>query len=128
MPHANDVILVVDDDPETRTALIEYISVQTKASAVVPAVDGVDALEQLRGGLRPCVIVLDLHMPRLDGRGFRREQVADGALRDIPVIVYSATYDARQTGAELGLGYDQVVAKASDPARIVTLVRRYCAV
>jgi CheY-like chemotaxis protein len=57
---------------------------------VATATDGRDALEQLRGGLRPCVILLDLMMSGMDGWDFRHEQMKDDDLKDIPVVVITA--------------------------------------
>ena len=45
----------------------------------------------LRNGLRPSVILLDLMMPVMDGWDFRHEQLHDPTLKDIPVIVVTAT-------------------------------------
>jgi len=84
-------ILIVDDDPDFRSAMAELFEVS--GHPVATARDGNQALTQLRTGLVPCVIVLDLSMPRLDGFGFRREQLADSALASIPVIVHSSHGD-----------------------------------
>lgn len=51
--------------------------------------DGVEAMERLRGGALPDLIVLDLSMPRLDGEGVLSQLHADAALRDIPVLLVS---------------------------------------
>jgi CheY-like chemotaxis protein len=57
----------------------------------VTAADGREALEWLRAApVAPCLILLDLMMPRMDGAEFRREQLRDPALREIPVVVLSA--------------------------------------
>ncbi len=69
--------------------------IQHEGYETATAVNGDDALHQLRAGLRPCLIVLDLAMPVMDGFAFRRAQQADPELSGIPVIVYSQQYDAR---------------------------------
>src|SRR5262249_35831166 len=56
----------------------------------VCATNGADALTVLRGGLRPCMIVLDLMMPVMDGWQFRAEQLNDPELLKIPTVIYSA--------------------------------------
>src|SRR5437016_7112463 len=81
-------ILVVDDNAETIAALAAML--ELRGYETVSALDGLDALSQLRAGLRPALIVLDWMMPNLDGRGFLERIAADGQLRKIPVIVYSA--------------------------------------
>jgi CheY-like chemotaxis protein len=55
---------------------------------VVTARDGVEALSMLRsGGRLPCLIVLDLMMPAMNGYKFRALQLGDPALASIPVVV-----------------------------------------
>src|SRR5437660_309842 len=61
-------ILVVDDNAETVAALAAML--ELRGYETVSALDGLDALVQLRAGLRPSLIVLDWMMPNLDGRGF----------------------------------------------------------
>ncbi len=52
--------------------------------------DGRQALDYLRAGGRPAVILLDIMLPVLDGRQFRQEQRRDPDLADVPVVVVSA--------------------------------------
>ena len=82
------IALLVDDDIEVRDAMGDLVACE--GLRVNVAGDGLEALELLRAGLRPSVIVLDLIMPRMDGRDFRQAQKADRDLKDIPVIVVSA--------------------------------------
>src|SRR5689334_6104245 len=80
-----DTILVVDDDEDILEALRDLL--RDEGYDVVAARDGRTALERLRGGLRPRLILLDLMMPTMNGYEFRREQRADPALAGIPTIV-----------------------------------------
>jgi len=79
-------VMLVEDDWEVREALAVTLA---EFYEVTVASDGAEALQLLRAGLQPCVILLDLMMPVMDGFAFRREQRADPALVDIPVIVVS---------------------------------------
>lgn len=81
-------ILLVDDNSD----VLEVIRVllETEGYTVTTASHGADALAQLRSGLRPCLIILDLTMPVMDGWQFRDEQLADPELSGIPTIIYSA--------------------------------------
>jgi CheY-like chemotaxis protein len=114
-------ILIVDDDEDTRAALATLL--EQSGFTVVRACDGVEALEHLRSGLQPCLILLDLFMPRKDGWEFRAEQVADPLLSGIPTIAYSADESIEDRAVALGLPFFK---KPAVLDRIVNIVRRYC--
>lgn len=82
------MILVVDDEPgvvETISSALEEVG-----RPVATAHDGLEAFELLRHGLRPCLTILDLVMPRMNGWELRDEMLADEAMADIPVALLSA--------------------------------------
>ena len=80
-------ILVVEDDEDLRHAMLELLRVFGRGA--IGAANGQLALGILRRGIEPCVILLDLMMPGMDGWTFRREQMRDRRLSRIPVIVVS---------------------------------------
>jgi CheY-like chemotaxis protein len=82
------VILLVEDEASMRE-VIEAV-LQEEGYHVVCTVNGADALDILRAGLRPCMIILDLMMPVMDGWQFREQQLQDRELLKIPTVVYSA--------------------------------------
>src|SRR5947207_10140975 len=94
-PGAGARVLLVDDD----FAILDGISelLEGEGYRVVSASNGIDALNQLRSGLRVDAIVLDVMMPMMDGLDFRAEQLADPSLRHIPVVVISACGFSRET-------------------------------
>jgi len=91
--------------------------------AVQCANNGRQALDQLVGGLRPCLILLDFHMPFMDGNAFRTKQLADGIQTDVPVILYSA--DAAILAMDLKV--EAVIRKPFDFDELLQLVERTCA-
>jgi CheY-like chemotaxis protein len=117
-------VLVVEDDLATREALSLFLAGQ--GYRVTTAEDGLAALEQLRQPPRPDLILLDLMMPVMDGWQFRREQLADPQLADIPVIVCSATgrLDEHATSLQATAYLDKPV----DPAELAAVLRRYVTV
>jgi len=82
-------ILVVDDDPDT-LALLESI-LTSHGYEITGAASGSSALILLRGGLTPCLILVDLEMPLMSGAELEMELARDAALKDIPVVVTSAS-------------------------------------
>jgi two-component system chemotaxis response regulator CheY len=100
-------VLVVDDEPSVRELLEDILT--SEGHTVLTATDGADALERLRGAApRPCMILLDLMMPRMNGWEFAARLHEDEGLRDIPFAVIAANPrfepDAPRIGARKWLG------------------------
>src|SRR5687768_5048268 len=90
----------------------------------IPAANGKEALDRLHDdAAQPSVILLDLSMPILDGRAFRNAQMAEPALRGIPVIVLTAQPDAEQVCAEMAV--DAYLRKPVRLDPLLTLIRRH---
>ena len=98
-------ILVVDDDRDIRECLHEAL--EDCGYAVVEAVDGLDALEQIRAtNDLPNLILLDLMMPRMNGVEFRAEMAKEARLNGVPVLVLTADVHARAKAEAMGVdGY-----------------------
>jgi PAS domain S-box-containing protein len=95
-------ILIVDDEVDTRTLLTEAI--QAEGYEVVTADDGAKALEYLgTAATLPCLILLDLVMPNMDGWQFIEERRHDRRLAPIPVVLISGQVSARETARSFGL-------------------------
>jgi CheY-like chemotaxis protein len=119
-------VLIVDDSAEARDdfgALLE-----SDGYRVVAASDGREALGLLRrlrsDGIMPCLILLDLTMPRMSGWDFRAEQTRDETLAPIPVVVLSAdplAMLAKNSGAAA------VLQKPADPDALLAAVELHCA-
>ncbi len=117
--HSPHTILVVEDDLDVRDAMVQVL--ESAGYAAVAAGDGEDALAQLDGGLSPCVILLDLMMPRMDGWEFiahhrRRE-------RQAPIIVVSA-YASSEQMRSAGVQY---MRKPVDIDELLAVLDRQCA-
>jgi CheY-like chemotaxis protein len=116
-------ILIVEDEPPIRDVLSEIL--EDEGYSVTTVSNGMEALTYLRQQAdRPSLILLDLGMPVMTGWEFREEQLRDATLKDIPVVVMSATIDLQSKAATLG------VADCLDkPIAINTLlctVEQYC--
>jgi CheY-like chemotaxis protein len=116
-------VLVVDDDPAIRDFLTEIL--KDEGYAVVAAADGQEALDRLQEpSLTPCLIVLDLMMPKMNGWQFRAAQQHDPALTSIPVVVLSARPDIATEAAMVGV--NAYLPKPIDLNILVDIVARFC--
>jgi two-component system chemotaxis sensor kinase CheA len=102
------VVLVVDDSITTRS--LEKAILETHGYTVRVAVDGVEALEQLRAQ-RADLVITDIQMPRMDGYALLQEIKKDTRLADIPVIVVTSMERREEQERGLLLGADAYVVK-----------------
>jgi CheY-like chemotaxis protein len=121
-------VLIVEDDPDVREMLAALLV--SEGFHAVAAEDGLEALHLLRAVRHrapqiPCLILLDLMMPRLSGNEFRRAQLGDPTVASVPVAVMSGAVDLEQRAQALGAV--ATLAKPIDCERLLKVVRRYCA-
>lgn len=115
-------VLVVDDDADIRESITDVL--EMRGFRVKTAVNGAQALEILRGGGRPCVILLDLMMPILNGWEFCAEQRKDAALAALPVVVISGGGSTNAKAADLGV--TEFLRKPLELAAILEVVGEHC--
>lgn len=95
------VVLVVEDDLDIRETVIDALL--DEGYTAIGAVDGVDALQQLRAMQDlPELILLDLMMPRMNGMEFCAEKNADPRWSAIPIVILSADAQAAQRAQACG--------------------------
>jgi CheY-like chemotaxis protein len=87
-------VLVIDDDDDARDATVELL--EGAGYSAVTAANGLEALELLRGGIRPRAMVVDFFMPRMDGEAFCIACDLIPDLKAIPRIVISANPRAEE--------------------------------
>jgi CheY-like chemotaxis protein len=110
-------VLVVDDDDEIRDAICGIL--EAEGFTTMSADNGVSALKSMDRGRRPCVVLLDLMMPIMDGWDFMREVSTKKDLDDLPVVVVSA-YSERLPGAK------RILKKPLDVKQLLGAVREFC--
>jgi CheY-like chemotaxis protein len=86
---ARKLVLVIEDDDDIREAVCGLLD--TNGFDVVAAHTARLGMSILDAGLRPSLIVLDIRMAGFNGVDFRRAQLANDALREIPVVAMTAT-------------------------------------
>jgi len=113
-------VFVVEDDVDTRDMLGRFLELE--GFQVEVAANGKQALDRLSSGVQPCVILLDLMMPVMDGWQFRQQQILDAQLADIPVIVVSAAGKDRI----IAIDADGYLSKPVDLEQLLAHVNQYC--
>ena len=121
-------VMVVEDDRDTREVL--KLILELEGIGVTEAADGFEALDRLhrlreRDPHVPCAIVLDIMMPRCSGPEFRRRQLDDPLISDVPIIVLSAIADQMRVD---DLQPYAKVDKPFEPEQLVRIVRDACRV
>ncbi len=121
-------VMIVEDDRDTREVV--KLILELDGIGVTEAADGFEALDRLHqlrevDPHRPCAIVLDIMMPRCSGPEFRRRQLDDPLIADVPIIVLSAVADQ--------MLFEELhpfarMSKPFDPDQLVQVVRRACRV
>ena len=97
MDRKHQRVLLVEDDPADVQLFMECIGEDWHQSHVRVVGDGEEALHYLRqegeyaDSARPAMIILDLNMPRMDGRELLRTIKGDETLKEIPVVVFSTS-------------------------------------
>ena len=112
------LVLIIDDDPMI-VALLEG-ELEKEGFRVMAESDGVSGLQAVRRH-RPAAVVLDIHLPRLDGWSALSEMKNDPATSHIPVLIISVE-EARGRG--FSFGACDFLVKPFDPERLVDVVKR----
>src|SRR3989442_15373957 len=94
-------VLIIEGGPDLRDTLGGRLS--GEGYQVATAGDGREGLRRLGAPPRPCLVLLDLMLPAMDGFEFRVRQLEDPELAGIPVIVFSGGGDVKQKVARLGV-------------------------
>ncbi len=113
-------VLIVEDDDDVREFM--QLLVSTAGYETMTARDGEEALVKMRQR-RPCLVLLDLQMPRMDGWEFRQRQLQDVNLKHIPVVCVTAFFDPDQVTRQLGL---RCLPKPADFPSILDAVASTC--
>ncbi len=126
------VILMADDDADDRELTREALTESRLVNELHFVADGAELLDYLhqRGAYsrpgsapRPGVILLDLNMPRKDGREALREIKADPELRKIPVVVLTTSKAEEDIAQSYDLGANSFISKPVTFEGLVDVVR-----
>lgn len=117
-----DFVLLVEDDEDIRQDLAFLLEHQ--GHRVETAIHGQDALNKLEQLGPPCIIILDLMMPVMDGWQLRAELLRSPAWSSVPVVLLSGIADIQQEARSLQvLDY---LTKPINLPRLFEMVRAHC--
>jgi two-component system response regulator len=122
-------ILMADDDEDDRELTRDALRQARYIAGMQFVVDGQDLLDYLRrdgayaslpadAAPRPSIILLDLNMPRMDGREALAEIKRDGDLRQIPVVVLTTSSDELDVRRAYDLGANSYITKPVTHAKL----------
>jgi two-component system chemotaxis response regulator CheY len=115
-------VLVVDDDDDLRESIEAALT--SYGHGVATAADGSEALAWMKKQGRPCVVLLDLMMPGMNGFELRSKMAADPGLSTIPVVIITgAGVLADRRANELRA---EVLRKPIELSTLLQTVKRFC--
>ncbi|HET6991527.1 MAG TPA: response regulator, partial [Bacteroidia bacterium] len=113
-------ILIADDDEEDRMLIIDALKESRLSNNIQSVEDGQELMDYLRGENRfsdrekyplPGIILLDLNMPKKDGREALKEIKSDNVLRSIPIIVLTTSKAEEDILRTYNLGVNSFITK-----------------
>jgi len=125
-------ILIADDDPDDRMLALEALNENHLTNNIYFVEDGEELLDYLhhRGQYtdvasapRPEMILLDLNMPRMDGRESIREIKSTAELRDIPVVILTTSKSEEDIARTYNLGANSYITKPVTFEGLVEVMR-----
>jgi CheY-like chemotaxis protein len=108
-------ILLIDDDEEDQEIFMDALKEVDSQLHCSVANDGEEALSLLNGDalLKPDLIFIDMNMPKLNGKQVLQALKSSGSLRDVPVVMYSTFFGAKDVEEINALGAAHHMVKAT---------------
>jgi chemotaxis family two-component system response regulator Rcp1 len=122
-------ILLVDDNPADLDLTTDALAQSSWPTNVNTVSDGAEAMVYLRregkyaAATRPHLVLLDLNLPRKDGRSVLADMKSNPALRRIPVVIFSTSQAAEDIERSYELGANSYVSKPATLAEWVAAVK-----
>ena len=125
MRNSRKPILLVEDDRVDAMTVKRALKDLKAMNELVHRVNGEQALEYLRNesNKKPCVILLDLNMPRMTGIEFLKIAKADEMLKKIPVIVLTTSEEEQDVVESFSLSVAGYIVKPVDYKKFVEAIR-----
>ena len=123
--HNSKPILLIEDDRIDAMTVRRALKDLKVINELVHTVNGEEGLEYLRSesNKKPCVILLDLNLPKLNGLEFLKITKGDEELKKIPVVALTTSKEAPDIDASFKLGVAGYIVKPVDYEKIVEAIR-----
>ena len=125
MSTRSELLLLVEDNPDDVALMLRAFRLAKLTNPVLVAHDGIDALDLLLGGgapVLPKLVVLDLKLPRLDGKGVLKAMRADPRTSLVPVLILTSSLLEDDLRACYALGANSYLVKPVDFSQFVGMV------
>ena len=124
MKNMKPILLVEDDSVDVMTVSRAFKELKV-ANQLVNRLNGEEALDYLRGNgnEKPCVILLDLNMPRMNGIEFLKVAKADKDMKKIPVVVLTTSKEDQDKVDSFELSVAGYIVKPVDYIKFVEAMR-----
>ena len=124
MRSAKPILLVEDDREDAMTVGLALKDLKV-TNQLVLTINGEEALEHLKSesNKKPCVILLDLKMPKMDGIEFLKIAKADEGLKKIPVVMLTTSKEEQDVVESFKLGVAGYIVKPADYKKFVDAIR-----
>jgi CheY-like chemotaxis protein len=124
MQNSKPILLIEDDDVDVMTVNRALRDLKV-SNQLVSIGDGEEAIEYLRdeSATKPCIVLLDLNMPKMDGAEFLKIVKADKALKKIPVVILTTSNSDRDVIESFELGAAGYMVKSVDYEKFVETIR-----
>jgi CheY-like chemotaxis protein len=118
-------ILLVEDDTVDAMAVKRAVKDLKISNPLVTVGNGEQALDFLRDDSNdlPCLILLDINMPKMNGIEFLREAKSDNQLRRIPVVVFTTSKEDQDKLDSFDLGVAGYMVKPADYLKFLEVIR-----
>ena len=120
-PGCASPVLIADDDDRLREALRDVLT--DEGYEVMEARDGLEALEAIRRR-RPCLVLLDWNMPRMNGGDFLDALAAEPEYGSVPVVLLTADVHAKKNSQRAGV--TGLISKPVDAQLLFSTVATHC--
>ncbi len=123
--HNSKPILLVEDDRVDAMTVRRALKDLKVINELVLSVNGEEALEYLQSesNKKPCVILLDLNLPKLNGLDFLKIAKGEEELKKIPVVALTTSKEAPDIDASFKLGVSGYIVKPVDYEKFVEAIR-----